>query len=572
MRRTNDDKRVTLWLAIAVIVLIAGAVANADFTFGEPEILGSGVNSGHDEYDPSISSDGLELYFNCNRPGGYGVYDIWVCTRATRDADWGEAVNLGPPVNTPSGVGAYAGVGAPDISADGLSLFFSSGRSGGFGSQDLYVTTRASKSGPWETPTNLGPEVNSSAWEFHASISADGLRLFFAEHLSGPFRPGGYGGTDIWVAERESENHEWETPVNLGPPISTSSYEGGPSISADGLVLFFDSNRSGGSGSFDLWMAKRTTTSDSWGAPVNLGSTVNSSSSDSQAEISRDGSTLYFSSARPGGFGGSDLWQAPIIPIVDFNGDGKIDGREILIMADHWGMDDSVCDIGPMPWGDGIVDVQDLLVLAEYIEPPVRIVSPITHWTLDETEGNVAHDGAGGHDGTIMGSPVWQPAGGAVDGALELNGATFVAADFVLSPADGPFSVFAWVKGGAPGQVIVSQAAGRNWLMADVAAGALMTELQSGDRTSEALCSDAVITDGNWHRVGFVWDDAARQLYVDDILVAEGTDNPLEGASDRILIGCGSLMTPNTFFTGLIDDVRIYDVALSAERIEALAR
>ena len=72
-----------------------------------------------------------------------------------------------------------------------------------------------------------------------------------------------------------------------------------------------------------------------------------------------------------------DLWQAPIIPIVDLNSDGIVDSADMVIMVDNWGTDNSLCDIGPMPWGDGVVDVEDLIVLAEHLfeevpQPPGR--------------------------------------------------------------------------------------------------------------------------------------------------------------------------------------------------------
>ena len=85
-----------------------------------------------------------------------------------------------------------------------------------------------------------------------------------------------------------------------------------------------------------------------------------------------------------------------------------------------------------------------------------------------------------------------------------------------------------------------------------------MTELRSGGRQSKALYSDAIIIDGDWHHVGFIWDGTNRRLYVDDILVAEDTDVALAACHDGLNIGCGKLMAPTTFFTGLIDDVRIY--------------
>ena len=78
---------------------------------------------------------------------------------------------------------------------------------------------------------------------------------------------------------------------------------------------------------------------------------------------------LYFGSERPGGFGGpyGDIYQAPIIPIVDFNADGAVDLFDVQALVDNWGTTDSLYDIGPTPMGDGIVDAQDLLVLTQHI-------------------------------------------------------------------------------------------------------------------------------------------------------------------------------------------------------------
>ena len=92
--------------------------------------------------------------------------------------------------------------------------------------------------------------------------------------------------------------------------------------------------------------------------------------------LAPDGSLLYFYSTRPGGYGGWDIWQAPIIPVVDLNGDGIVDAADMCIMVDHWGEDYPLCDIGPMPWGDGIVDVQDLIILAEHLFEKFPAVEP----------------------------------------------------------------------------------------------------------------------------------------------------------------------------------------------------
>ncbi len=355
--------KTTKMLAVLVLALgLIASVANADFTFGTPTNLGPVVNTSSREAHPSISASGLSLYFDSRWPGGYGDTDIWVSTRATTDDDWGTPMNLGATVNS------SAGDISPSISADSLSLFFDSSRPGVGGGRDLWVTTRASTDDDWGTPVNLGLTVNSLAVDSCPSISTDGLSLFF-----GSPRPGGLGLKDIWVTTRPSTDDDWGTPVN--PTVNSSSNECCPSISADGLALFFESMRTGGYGKGDIYVSSRATKGDPWGVAVNLGPLVNSSAQDWSPEVSSDGSTLFFMSKRPGGFGNFDIWQASIEPVVDLNGDGIVDSVDMCIMVDHWGENYSLCDIGPMPWGDGIVDVQDLIVLAEHLFeefPPVE--------------------------------------------------------------------------------------------------------------------------------------------------------------------------------------------------------
>jgi len=550
----ENDMKTTKMLAILVLALgLAAEVANADFTFGTPTNLGLTVNSSYGDGPPSISADGLVLYFRSNRPGGFGDYDTWVTTRPTRDGHWGTPVRLGANVNT------SAFDSCPNISTDGLTLYFGSSRSGGSGGVDIWVTTRATQNDPWGAPVNLGPTVNSSAFDCDPSMSADVLTLYFSST-----RSGGFGNFDIWVTTRATKNDPWGTPVNLGPTVNSSPDEDAPSISPDGLLLFFYSNRPGGYGGADIWMTTRATKYGAWGTPVNLGASVNSSAREWAPDISSDGCTLLFASSRGGGFGADDLWQATILPIIDFNGDGIVDAADMCIMVGHWGTDEPLCDIGPMPWGDGIVDVQDLIVLAEHLFEDANDPTLVAQWALDEAEGDIAYDGANGNDGSVHGDPSWQPEGGMVDGALELDGIDdYVSTPFVLNPADGKFSVFVWIKGGAPGQVVLSQAGGANWLCTDSLEGNLMTELKGPGRGAVAiLLSQSVITDGNWHRIGFVWDGSYRTLYVDDVAVAEDTQVNLGGSYNGLYIGTGTAMEPGSFWSGLIDDVRIYNRAV----------
>jgi hypothetical protein len=112
-------------------------------------------------------------------------------------------------------------------------------------------------------------------------------------------------------------------------------------------------------------MATRPTADAEWATAVNLGSAVNDSFNDLWPNISPDGSTLFFLSERAGGLGGEDIWQVSIEPVVDFNADGAVDCLDVCDLVDHWDTDNSLYDIGPTPFGDGVVDAQDLIVLAE---------------------------------------------------------------------------------------------------------------------------------------------------------------------------------------------------------------
>ena len=250
--------------------------------------------------------------------------------------------------------------------------------------------------------------------------------------------------------------------------------------------------------------------------------------------------------------------------VVDFNGDGIVDTKDLLRLIQSWGQDDPMVDIAPLPFGDGVVDALDLELLMSYWGQPVDDPTLIAHWALDETEGIVAYDSAGYSDAYFIGSPLWLPRGGRVDGALQLDGVDdCVITGYIPNLTEGPFSVFAWIKGGAPGQDVLSQMDGANWLCTDSLEGSLMTELKGTGRGASILTSQTIITDGNWHRIGLVWDGSHRTLYVDDVAVAEDTQANLEGSYNGLYIGAGKAMETGTFWSGLIDDVRIYGRSIS---------
>ena len=356
MKKTSCLSKKMLMLGVIVCLSLSGQVATADFVFGEAVHMGPVINGDGKDSDPSISSDGLELYFESERSGGYGSKDIWVATRPTNDAEWESPINLGSNINSASHEGA------PCLSSDGLSLYYFAYL---FGSLDIWVTRRATGNDDWGIPVNI--TLTSDIGEQTPSISFDGLQLFFCDHSQLGSLPGGVGGVDIWTVARPTISDPWGLPMNLGQLVNSPYTDRSPSISADGLLLFLNSNRSGGLGASDLWVTRRTATDDAWNVPMNLGPIVNTSFGEGGPCVSADGRTLYFHSVRPGGHGEQDLWQAPVIPIVDLNADGFIDAADLCIIVDNWMTDNPLCDVGPMPWGDGIVDVEDLIVVAEHL-------------------------------------------------------------------------------------------------------------------------------------------------------------------------------------------------------------
>jgi len=241
-------------------------------------------------------------------------------------------------------------------------------------------------------------------------------------------------------------------------------------------------------------------------------------------------------------------------------------GREVLQhTGSWWGFDayfgrlpaEKVCIVilSNFQFVGALVLEDDLFPMVENLFGP-RLVA---HWALDETEGMIVTDSVGNNNGYALGDPIWKPDDGQVDGAIQLDGADdYIITAPVLNPSEGPFSIFAWVLGGAPGQVVISEFMGANWLMLD-AEGKLMTELKDSSGLAGPLLSETTITDGEWHRISLVWDGSNRRLYVDEVVVAEDVQDGLENSYKSMYIGTDKDRQAGTFWDGLIDDVRIYN-------------
>jgi hypothetical protein len=315
--RTARTHRLVPAAAALLLACGAGGPTDADRSAVEPrfnssdgpewsaaENLGPVVNSPLTEQNPAVTADELTLYFQSDRPGGLGGVDVWVTRRTSRHSPWQPPVNLGPPVNTPF-IDA-----APSLSPDGHLLFIHSNRPGGLGINDIWVARRSGSKDEedWETPVNLGPDVNTADDEqgpdyvasdgggaiyfnrgntllnladlYRAELKRDGrtdgpaqpatelnapaftdagatLRADAREVLFGSTRPGGFGGNDIWVSTRQSANHPWSPPQNAGLPLNTPFSDLTPELTQDALTLYVTSNRPGGFGGNDLWVSTR---------------------------------------------------------------------------------------------------------------------------------------------------------------------------------------------------------------------------------------------------------------------------------------------------------------------------
>ena len=180
--------------------------------------------------------------------------------------------------------------GAQSISSDGTYMYFTAcERSDGLGRCDIYYSRFDGQS--WSAGTNIGPPVNTSFWEAEPSISANGKMLFFASN-----RPGGKGGMDIWYSVKGSDGL-WQEPKNAGDSINTAGDEMSPFIHFDGKTLYFSSNGRIGMGGLDMYFSKMKPDS-SWSAPVNLGYPINTCADEMGMIIDASGQNGFYSTIR----------------------------------------------------------------------------------------------------------------------------------------------------------------------------------------------------------------------------------------------------------------------------------
>ncbi len=256
------------------------------------ENMGPAINSNLNEYWPGMPINSKVFVYTRL----VDMQEDFYFAQKDENGDWLKSRSAPGRINTPENEGTTSVF----LGAENQILFYTVCNQGGFGSCDLFYSM-LEPNGTWGKRQNMGPVVNSSAWDAQPSVSGDGNTLVFASA-----RPGGFGGKDLWVSFRR--NGQWGTPINLGPTVNTEYDEEAPFLHYDGRTLYFSSNGHTGYGGHDLFLT-RLGEDNKWGKPENLGKGINTASDDVGFYVDAYGYKAYFASARQGGFGGLDIYQ-----------------------------------------------------------------------------------------------------------------------------------------------------------------------------------------------------------------------------------------------------------------------
>lgn len=274
-----------------------------------PKNIGDGINSRFSEYWPSMTVEGEQMVFT-RREGDNE--DFFLSER--NGTAWEPARRLTGSINTPQNEGAQI------ISQDGQWLVFAgNNRPGGFGNFDIYISYKTPEG--WSSAINLGGVVNSEYWDSQPCLSPDKRQLFFASN-----RPGGLGGSDIYVSEMQP-NGKWSEPQNMGPGINTAGEEACPFLHADNQTFYFTSNGWPGYGDEDIFMVRKGGDSK-WGTPENIGYPINTIHREGTLFIEANAETAYYASDRGDSKGGLDIYSftmpAPTRPAKTLWVKGKV--------------------------------------------------------------------------------------------------------------------------------------------------------------------------------------------------------------------------------------------------------
>ena len=193
----------------------------------------------------------------------------------------------------------------PVLTADGGQILFTKrDGTGNFDKEDIY-TAYVKADGGWTDPQSIAQTINSSFNEGTCTVTADGKILIYTSCDA----PDSQGSCDLYVAYKV--NGIWQRPINMGTKVNSRSWDSQPSLSADGRILFFSSNRRGGFGGNDIWFTVRQN-DGSWSDAKNLGSVVNSPKDEISPFMFFNNELLFFASDGHQGFGSMDIFLSRV--------------------------------------------------------------------------------------------------------------------------------------------------------------------------------------------------------------------------------------------------------------------
>jgi Tol biopolymer transport system component len=258
--------------------------------FAAPALV-TALNSSGNEDGLTFSADGLTAYLSSTRTGGLGLSDIWFATRASTAQDFGAPVLV-------EGVNTASDERGPWISKDGLLLFFFSLPPGG-ASYHFVVAARQTTVAAFAAPAAVAG-LNSSGSDATLWFSGDERTIYFAST-----RTGGLGDYDIWVADFGASG---ASNVRAIQELNSAANESWPVLTPDGLTVYYSSGKAsaGVSARNHIWMASRSSLNDGFGGQ-HVVMELSSPASEWPTWISADGCTLYFGSDRPIADGASTI-------------------------------------------------------------------------------------------------------------------------------------------------------------------------------------------------------------------------------------------------------------------------
>jgi len=313
MAITHSRAKSWLKIASAALALIAANTAwAAEQSWVDLAVhnFGAPINTMWAEGELTFADDGTMVYCSAREDMAVAVgdpKDLYIATFDATTGSWNTPVNMGIPINAAPATDTdplrFGDDREPWITADGNTIYFKSDRlatSSPRNNSDIFVTYK--RNGVWSNPELVGFPISTNIGDEHCpAILQDGETLCFASR-----REGGYGGSDIYCS-RQDANGNWQEPVNQGPNINTADEEFHFTQDKDGMV-YFTSNRPGGFGGMDLWGAMQLG-ANSWGPARNLGALVNTAGADMCPALPPGADTFsWFSSRSDNSFGGIDIF------------------------------------------------------------------------------------------------------------------------------------------------------------------------------------------------------------------------------------------------------------------------